>query len=245
MFTAYFDASGSPDEGKALVVAGYVSTGEQWLEFDREWQSLLEQETVSQFHMRDFAHSLREFAEWKGDEPRRKRFLERLVGITKRRVHKSIANAVLLEHYNRVDSEYMFHEWVGYPFALCGMGCMKDVYRFAEKWKYKFPPCIFEDGDKHKGEFKRLMERFVGWPDPIFRPKKDIVAFQAADLTAWENLKLYTCAESGEMFTLRESLKALKTISSSWYVYTENELRRMCKDFDVPKRTSVGISANA
>jgi len=41
MFTAYFDASGSPDEGKALVVAGYVSTGEQWLEFDREWQSLL------------------------------------------------------------------------------------------------------------------------------------------------------------------------------------------------------------
>jgi len=70
MFTAYFDASGSPDEGKAIVVAGYVSTGEQWLEFDREWQSLLEQETVSQFHMRDFAHSLREFAEWKGDEPK-------------------------------------------------------------------------------------------------------------------------------------------------------------------------------
>ena len=75
----------------------------------------------------------------------------------------------------------MFHEWVGYPFALCGMGCMKDVYRFAEKWKYRFPRCIFEDGDKHKGEFKR-MERFE---------------------------------------------------------------RRMCKDFDVPKRTSVGISANA
>jgi hypothetical protein len=101
ILTAYFDASGSPDEGRALVVAGYVSTVEQWREFDREWRSLLVREKVSQFHMRDFAHSLREFAEWKGDEPRRKRFLERLIGIIKRRVHKSIANAVLLEPYNR------------------------------------------------------------------------------------------------------------------------------------------------
>jgi hypothetical protein len=138
----------------------------------------------------------------------------------------------------------MFHEWVGYPFALCGMGCMKDVYRFAEKWKHTFPDCIFEDGDKHKKEFKLLMKRFVDWPD-IFRSKKDIIAFQAADLTAWENLKLYTCAESGEMFRLRESLKALETISSDWYVYTESELRRMCKDFSIPKRTRVGISAKA
>jgi len=65
--------------------------------------------------MRDFAHSLREFAEWKGDEPRRKRFLERLVGITKRRVHKSIANAVLLEHYNRVDPNTCFMSGLAIP----------------------------------------------------------------------------------------------------------------------------------
>jgi hypothetical protein len=188
--------------------------------------------------MRDFAHSRREFAGWKANEPRRKRFLERLIGIIKRRVHKSIANGVLLEPYNCVDAEYMFHEWVGYPFALCGMACMKDVCRFAEKWRHTFPDCIFEDGDKHKKEFKLLMKRFGGWPDPMFRSKRDIPAFQAADLTAWENLKLYTCAESGEMFRLRESLKALETISNDWCVYTEKELRRMCQDFDIPKRTS-------
>jgi hypothetical protein len=31
--------------------------------------------------MKDFAHSKKEFASWKGDEERRKRFLERLIDI--------------------------------------------------------------------------------------------------------------------------------------------------------------------
>jgi hypothetical protein len=241
LFTAYFDASGSPDEGKALVVAGYVSTADQWLEFDREWRSLLAEEDVSDFHMRDFTVSRRQFTTWKGDEVRRKRFLQRLIGIIKRRVHKSIANGVILKHYNRIDSEYMLHEYVGYPYALCGLGCMKDVHRWAEKWQHQFPECIFEDGDKHKVAFRRLIERFIDWPTPVFRPKKGIFAFQAADLTAWESLKLYTQAESGEFFKLRESFKGLERIPHDWAVYTEKELSRMCKTFNIPKRTSVEL----
>jgi len=236
VFKAYFDASGSPDEGKALVVAGYVAPVDQWQEFDREWRGILAEENVSEFHMRDFTVSRRQFASWKGDEPRRKRFLERLIGIIKRRVHKSFANAVILEHYNRVDAEHMFHESLGYPYALCGMGCMKDVQRWTERWQKEFPACIFEDGDKHKNEFKRLIERFISWPEPIFHSKKDVVAFQAADLTAWESLKLYTQAESGENFKLRRSLEELEKIPKDWSVYTENELRRMCENFNIPKR---------
>jgi hypothetical protein len=97
-FTAYFDGSGSPDEGKAFVVAGYLSSADQWLQFDREWRECLEDEGVSSFHMRDFAPSLREFAAWKDDEPRRKQFLGRLIRITKFHVRKSIGNAVILRN---------------------------------------------------------------------------------------------------------------------------------------------------
>jgi len=59
MYTAYFDESGSPVEGKALVVAGYVASVEQWLKFDDEWRETLACEGVKRFHMRDFAHSLK------------------------------------------------------------------------------------------------------------------------------------------------------------------------------------------
>ena len=240
MFTAYFDGSGSPDEGRALVVAGYLASSDQWLEFDREWFACLSAENVSSFHMRDFAHSRREFADWKNDEPRRKRFLERLIRIVKLRVRKSIGNAVILDAYNRVDAEYMFHEHIGPPYALCGMACIKDIYRWATKPKrnYKMPDCIFEDGDKHKKEFRQLIERFPDWPDPIFRPKKDrLAAFEAADLIAWEHHKLYTEAEAGKFVRLRKSLAALEKISPSWWVYTESELRRMCTDFSIPMRS--------
>ena len=246
MFTAYFDGSGSPDEGKALVVAGYLSIADQWSEFDREWRACLENEGVSSFHMRDSAHSLREFASWKNDERRRRRFLERLIRITKLRVRKSIGNAVILDAYNRVNAEYAFAESIGPPYALCGMACMKDVYRWASKPKrqYAMPVCVFEAGDKHTTEFKQLIQRFPDWPDPQFLSKKDCVAFQAADLIAWESRKLYTEAESGTLLKLRKSLAALEKISPTWWVYTEKELRRMCADFSIPRRIAVAASVS-
>jgi hypothetical protein len=246
MFTAYFDGSGSPDEGKALVVAGYLATVDQWLEFNREWTECLTKEGVAAFHMRNFAHSRREFATWKDDGPRRKRFLEQLIRIVKMRVRKSIANAVLLDAYNRVNAEFMFSEHIGPPYALCGMACMKDVCKWATKAKrqYEWPRCVFEDGDKHKKEFKQLIARFKDWPDPIFEAKgKDFRPFEAADLVAWENRKLYTEAESGTFSKLRKSFSELQKISPTWFVYTENELRRLCATFEVPKR-AIAVSSH-
>ena len=49
MFTAYFDGSGSPDEGKALAVAGYLSNVDQWSQFDLEWRKCLEDGTFLRF----------------------------------------------------------------------------------------------------------------------------------------------------------------------------------------------------
>jgi len=245
IFTAYFDGSGSPDEGKALVVAGYLAAADQWAEFNREWTECLASEGVSAFHMRDFAHSLREFASWKLDETRRKRFLERLIRIVKMRVRKSIANAVLLDAYNRVNAEFMFSEHIGPPYALCGMACMKDICRWATKAKrhYEWPRCVFESGDKHSKEFKQLIARFEDWPDPIFETKsKDLRPFEAADLIAWENRKLYTEAESGSFSNFRKSFSELQKISPTWFVYTENELRGLCATFQVPKRATAARS---
>src|SRR6478609_6701265 len=96
-FTAYFDASGSPNDTVAVVVGGFVAPAEQWAEFDRNWNDCLRHFGVSALHMRDFAHSLREFESWKKDETKRRRFLDRLISIVRTRVWHSFASAVVME----------------------------------------------------------------------------------------------------------------------------------------------------
>jgi hypothetical protein len=76
MFTAYFDGSGSPDDTQVLAVAGFIASTEQWVEFERNWEEVLSRFDAPPLHMRHFAHSIKEFADWKGDEDRRRFFFE-------------------------------------------------------------------------------------------------------------------------------------------------------------------------
>jgi hypothetical protein len=60
---------------------------------------------------------------------------------------------------------------------------------------------IFEDGDNGKGELQKILSE-QGYPDPIFRPKRDrvhrksgiitkaVIPLQAADLLAYELFRL-------------------------------------------------------
>ena len=66
-FTAYFDGSGSPHDTPVVTVAGFIATADQWGEFERNWRDACASFGVSALHMRDYAHSRREFENWKGD----------------------------------------------------------------------------------------------------------------------------------------------------------------------------------
>jgi hypothetical protein len=79
VFKVYLDESGSPDDTTAVVVAGFLASLEQWIEFERNWKEAVASFGVTALHMRDFAHSNREFAAWKYDEQKRQRFLSRLI----------------------------------------------------------------------------------------------------------------------------------------------------------------------
>jgi hypothetical protein len=59
MFTAYYDESGSPEQ--RAVVASFVASDEQWLEFERNWNDTLRQFGISLFHAVDFSQSVKEF----------------------------------------------------------------------------------------------------------------------------------------------------------------------------------------
>ncbi len=65
-FSAYFDASGSPDDLHVhyLTVAGFIATADQWTLFDRRWKKILKKYGVTKLHMKEFSHSRGEFEGW-------------------------------------------------------------------------------------------------------------------------------------------------------------------------------------
>jgi hypothetical protein len=67
-YSIFFDESGDLE---IKVFAGFVAANEQWVKFETEWHEMLKRFGSPPLHMRTFAHSLDEFAEWKGDELRR------------------------------------------------------------------------------------------------------------------------------------------------------------------------------
>jgi len=60
----YFDESGTHDDSSIVVVAGVVSSTQQWLKFDRKWRNALDAENLSTFHMTDFENRQGQFKDW-------------------------------------------------------------------------------------------------------------------------------------------------------------------------------------
>jgi hypothetical protein len=245
-FTAYFDGSGSSDTA-SFVVAGFVAPAEQWIEFERNWNDCLKTFGVSTLHMRNYAHSRGEFAQWKGKTNLRRRFLERLINIVRTRVHHSFACAIRMDDYRTVDLKYCLHEFTT-PFGSAGTTCIKKALRWKEQYACNDELLFaFEDGDADKGNLISLAKQFLR-VTPVFLPKATNVPFQAADLLAYEHFKLNTelsKSEDGKIFEdeVRRPLMALSTIpggahDGDWGLRLAANLETFCVECEIPLRPS-------
>jgi hypothetical protein len=253
MFTTYFDASGSPDDVRtaAVVVAGFVATAEQWIEFDRNWNDALSRFHVSALHMKDYAHSRRDYADWEKDQGKRQEFLAALINIVCTRMRHSFVSAVMLDGYRRLNQKYYLEECVK-PYSIAGNTCIAKVKRWADTQGIPQDQIayFFEDGDADKGDFMQHAKRSHGFT-PLFLPKTRSVAFQAADLLAYEHLlantKIYKSGSGTVSFReLRYPLKALDKIPNGdggedWGVHDDELLERHCKESGIPARR-IGMS---
>jgi len=94
--TAYFDGSGGK-ESPVVVVAGFFAPSGAWLKLERDWKQCLAWHGLTELHMKNFAHSVDQYASWKGDEKRRKRLLGDLLRVIRDHVDNSLAVAVLMQ----------------------------------------------------------------------------------------------------------------------------------------------------
>jgi hypothetical protein len=102
MLTGYFDETGHTDDPTLHFVgmAGFIAPSEAWINFESEWQDTLRKAGLKEaFHMKDFAHSAGQFAEWKGQEEKPQLLFGRLVEIIRKTNAKPIGAAVSLRDY--------------------------------------------------------------------------------------------------------------------------------------------------
>jgi hypothetical protein len=189
MFTVYFDAGGSPDDKNvnALSVAGFITTADYSILIEHRWKLVLHEYGVSSLHMRHFAHSIKEFATWKGQEAKRAKFLSDLIGVMRPLVRNSFACSLDLDEYRRVDSLEHVRK-LRSPLALVGCRCIRNVLLWADEWKTPREnlSVVFEAGDVDRGNLSDVAKSLFGFR-PTFEPKTSSVAFQAADLLAFEH----------------------------------------------------------
>ena len=243
-YSLYCDAAGGKDHG-LIVVAGYLSTYEKWLAFNREWNLLLAAYDIPHFHMKEFAPSKGPFEKWEGDEKRRAAFLSRAAGIIKNHVQRSFTCLVEFDVFAKVAERHPLKDVAGCPYALAAKSCAAKASNCLPGLREEIG-FVFEDGDEGKGELMRIMER-DGYPIPIFKPSRDrekdgrtvrgLVPLQAADFAAYEVRKHFK-DDPGELWPLekyRKSLVALAGVPSTandWGRYREQELLALCQKFE-------------
>lgn len=242
VFKVYLDESGSPDDTTAVVVAGFLATEEQWIEFERNWKDVMAAFCVSALHMRDFAHSNREFAAWKQDEQKRQRFLSRLISIIRTRVRRSFAHAVLMDDYRQMNRVFFLEDIIK-PYAIAGRTCVASAALWAQRHNIdeKLISYVFEDGAIDRGDLIHRL-RTDGKSNFTFAKKSESVALQAADLLAYEHLLTNTKISKGVIDSyeqLRHPMRELDKINhggDEWGTYTAKDIEALCIHMKIPRR---------
>jgi hypothetical protein len=96
MITLYCDDSGTHVNSIVAVAGCYLSTVEQWAEFQSNWDAANQREHFGVFHMADFNAKQKQFSnpEWSNSH-KRDRTIRSLINIIKTRARFGIACAVV------------------------------------------------------------------------------------------------------------------------------------------------------
>lgn len=248
MLSGYFDKSGQADQA-ATVVCGYVSTVDKWEQFEIDWRLVLAKTEVPYFHMTDFVACRAPFDKgWKGNEQKRKRFLNDLIEIIKSYALRTFSSTVINTAFDEVNIRYQLSEYAGNPYAFCGRNCAGKVRQWKDANHADCPiEYIFESGDIGKGKLMEIFER-DGFPLPIFKPKvpapgrerEVFTPLQVADFAGWEQLKSVRQKEAGELEHFRKSFEALALAlplePKDWGIFDIAHLEQFCRDSGVPER---------
>jgi hypothetical protein len=191
--TIYLDESGVHRDSKAVTVAGFVSTAERWVSFEREWRDALSDYGLPSFHMVDFAALRGPYSHWQ-DAQQRIRF-GRLLEIIKSHVVYGVGIGIPTEPYHRLFSpEAKAHVGGPYGFAAA-VAFLEFSHQLRDVIEDPWLAYVFEAGQPGIDQITNLFQYNVQMPEQktdlrllslAFENKIDFVPLQAADVLAYE-----------------------------------------------------------
>jgi hypothetical protein len=244
-YRAYFDASRDQNNTEEIV-AGYVSTIEEWDQFEIAWKLTLAKYDVPFFKMTEFISRRKEYnhPKWQS-ETYRAQFLRDLATIINGWTAASVASGMSRELFDRYNKEYELDTRFN-TFSICGRDCAAHVRKFI-RTKSDLPIAfIFDQGDPGVGFLIKEMIA-SGLPAPAFkrsRPNPALdkddpyhVQLQACDFAAWEIRRGDKDVTDGKPPTeLRKSLMALKHRTQIWKDTKEPDLQGLIQVAGIKKR---------
>jgi hypothetical protein len=244
MLSGYFDEAAGDDYG-FTVVAGYPASVEQWDSFEIDWKLFLASYHVPYFHMSKFSQFKKPFHEsrWRNSPAYRAKFLQDAADIIRSKVERGFSCYVDHDAFRRTNEAFCLSEAVGSAYGVAGRVCaaLCHIRRRMAK-RYEEGQYVFEDGGPDKGGLIKALDMRPKFPDPIFRPGRDIrdrkvglrsglVQLQAADFLAYEIRKFvadHPKMKLGERGP-RASLGLLTAIKTDRRFYDYNRLMVLSK----------------
>jgi hypothetical protein len=243
IFTVYLDASGKPDDPniRDFVLAGYVSTQDQWTSFEVEWRSALADFGIPFFHMTDYSAKKTFYKQW--TESEREIRYERLVNIINAHTVCSIGITISRIDYAAAMGSIaptMPSGIYGYAFGIFPLA----VSMLLAKKGYVEPHIAYVlDRERGLGAYISLIDEVVthldrvahapgrqlnplGYLSAKTEDKQRFVPLQAADILAYQlyrdGAKYHRQFKDGR---LSKHLGMLRTKDSHWERWTESEIR--------------------
>jgi hypothetical protein len=186
-----------------LAVAGFVSSAECWIEWEKEWLSRLREDGLDYFHRA-------ELNKW--NPVKREKLIEDLCRIIRTYVNSKTGVAVVNAKLRTKLSVDERTRWRLKAYALAGRTAAKEMRIWASQWQGPMPELIYEQGDYGTGDLMHLLTS-QGYPAPIFKPKRTrkhqksgltiegAIPLQAADLLAYEVFSRVRCVQENGYIT--------------------------------------------
>lgn len=193
---AYFDESGGEALPGYFGIAGFFGSEHQWGIHDRLWQEALQATGAPYLHMREFAHSVGAFTEWRNDQARRERLMAGIVAAILQSELTPVGSAMRVGDFDALTEEERIRFQSPY---FC---CLQDVlYGFALMTLDEDPEVEVQvtgdRNDQHHEKARKLHRAlrrtgglFVNLAEELnFADMQQTIGLQAADLLAYEMVK--------------------------------------------------------
>ena len=241
MLCAYMDASGSHEGAETCLVAGYWAGPKVWRRFERDWQNVLTEAGVPEFHAKEFwqrqpltGKRYGQYAKW--DDVRHRDLIDRLLRVIQH--HKIIPFGVGVDtsqwksesaYYRKIFSGYHQHAPVQDSalkaiYLAFQVAVTKTTAYCSDGTKMDF--CF--DNDPNRSRIAYCFQSLTSHPedknDPILRKlgklqfvdSKNAAGIQAADLLAYE-LYRYSKKRGRPRAEMIRALVRFKALDDFWF----------------------------